>query len=138
MEQDDKALFDAVTALRTLDLTGLRSAWPERFGTPPRLRSPDLLRRQLAWRLQVEAQGGLDVVTRTELAKPASSPSRSVQPVVGARLVREWQGQRHEVEITRDGVLYRGSAFASLSQVARAITGVRWNGPRFFGLRGGA
>ena len=54
------------------------------------------------------------------------------------RLVREWKGLRHEVEVTDDGVLYRGERYASLSEVARVITGVRWNGPRFFGLRGGA
>ena len=56
----------------------------------------------------------------------------------GSTLIREWQGVRHEVEVRPDGYVWQGQKHASLSKVARLITGVRWNGPRFFGLREGA
>ena len=123
--------------LAGLDLHGIRDAWPKRFGAPPRLRSPDLLRRMLAWRLQVEVYGGLDAETRRLLARPVTKP-KGPQAQPGVRLVREWKGERHEAEVTQDGVMYRDGLYASLSEVARAITGSRWNGPRFFGLRGSA
>ncbi len=55
----------------------------------------------------------------------------------GSRLERLWQSERHQVEVVADGFEWRGGRYKSLSQVARAITGVRWNGPRFFGLREG-
>ena len=126
-----------VEQLVHLDLHGLRDAWPARFGPPPRLRSPDLLRRMLAWRLQAEAYGGLDAETRKLLAKGAVRPKGPVAQT-GVRLVREWKGERHEAEVVEGGVLYRGERYASLSEVARVVTGVRWNGPRFFGLRGGS
>ena len=91
-----------------LDLHGLRDAWPKRYGPPPRLRSPDLLRRMLAWRLQAEVHGGLDAELRRTLAKGAVKPRGPVaQP--GVRLVREWKGERHEAQMIDDGVLYRGA-----------------------------
>ena len=133
----DPAVEVQVEQLTTLDLHGVREAWPARFGPVPKMRSPDLLRRQLAWRLQVEAYGDLDAVTRKLLARPPA-PKGGPRIEVGTRLVREWQGERHEVEVLEEGVLYRGEPLASLSEAARVITGVRWNGPRFFGLRGAA
>ena len=133
----DPAVEVEVERLASLGLHGLRDAWPSRFGSPPRLRSADLLRRMLAWRLQAEAHGGLDTDTCRLLARPVMKPS-SPQAATGVRLVREWKGERHEAEMLGDGVLYRGARYASLSEVAREITGSRWNGPRFFGLRGGS
>lgn len=126
-----------VEALAALDLEGVRAAWRARYGAPPRLRSVDLLRRRLAWRMQADAFGGFDAETLRLLA--ARTPAKggpAVEP--GVRLVREWKGERHEVQVLEGGVVHRGTAYASLSEAARAITGVRWNGPRFFGLRGGA
>ena len=123
-----------VEALASLNLGGLRHAWPSRFGPTPRLRSPDLLRRMLAWRLQAEVLGGLDAETRRLLARKAPA-RRGPLLAPGTRVVREWQGERHEAEIIDEGVRYGGETYASQSEVARVITGVRWNGPRFFGLR---
>ena len=136
MNEED-ALQEQVEALALLDLFQLREAWPARLGPLPRMRAPEVLRRQLAWRLQAYALGGLDAQTAAALAEPPSG-RRSGLPSVGSRLAREWQGERHEVEILQDGVIHRGVRYASLSQAARAITGVRWNGPRFFGLRDSA
>ena len=126
-----------VRGLVTLDLEGLRTAWGGRYGAPPRMRSADLLRRRLAWRMQVDAWGGLDAET-LKLLRGKAMASHGPRAREGARLVREYQGERHEAAVTPDGVEYRGEVYASLSEVARVITGVRWNGPRFFGLRGGA
>ena len=124
---------DAV--LEGLGLEDLRTLWRERYGAPPALRSPELLGLMLAWRIQIETEQGLDRDARLALRRPPVKRS-GPEPVPGARLVREWQGRPHEVVVMSDGgFLYRGERFGSLSQVARKITGVRWNGPRFFGLR---
>ena len=123
-----------VRALEALGLEGLREEWRRRFGPPPALRAVDLLRRNLAWRIQVEAFGGLDAWTRKAL-KAKGPPRGAAETTAGTRLAREWKGEKHEVEILAKGVSYRGDTYASLSEVARQITGSRWNGPRFFGLR---
>lgn len=124
---------DEVRGLEALGLEGLRAVWSAHWRRPPRLRSVVLLRALIAWRLQAEAYGDLDAETRRRL-KSKAIPRGGVLPV-GARLTREYRGVRHDVEIGHNNVLYRGRAFGSLSAVAREITGVRWNGPRFFGLR---
>ena len=137
MRSFDPAVEAELERISGLGLHGLRDAWPPAWGRPPRLRSADLLRRMMAWRLQAEAYGGLDAETRKLLAKGAVKPRGPVAQA-GVRLVREWKGERHEAEVVEGGVLYRGERYASLSEVARVVTGVRWNGPRFFGLRGTA
>ena len=123
-----------VQALAGLDREGQRAEWYRRWGVKPTIRSLDLLRRNLAWRIQAAAFGGIEPQMRKLLAaKGAAASGPPLRP--GMRLVREWQGVRHEVEIVEDGVVHAGQQFDSLSSVARFITGVRWNGPRFFGLR---
>ncbi|MFX8035973.1 DUF2924 domain-containing protein, partial [Acinetobacter baumannii] len=84
---------------------------------------------------QAEASGGLTASSRRALRRPSGQgTSPSVLP--GVRLVRDWKGQRHEAMALEDGgFTYGGERFDSLSMVARRITGTRWNGPRFFGLR---
>ncbi len=127
----------SVAALEGLGLEPLRAAWRARFGPPPALRSPELLAMILAWRIQAEVEGGLGAETRRALRRPPSTRATS-EPAAGPGtvLVREWQGIRHEVTVEEAGAfLHRGQRHRSLSQVARTITGTRWNGPRFFGLR---
>ena len=119
--------------LETADLQELRTEWEQRFGAVPRLRSPDLLRRILAWRIQAASRGGLDPVTCRLLAGNVAGPELMLSE--GTVISREWKGRRHEVEVAEGGFIYRGERWKSLSEVARAITGTRWNGPRFFGLR---
>ncbi len=104
-------------------------------GRRRRLRSPDLLRRLLAWKIQAAALGGFDAETR-RLLRQSGAPRRPSLNA-GARLAREWKGLRHEVEVTQSGFRYAGADYDSLSEIARLITGARWNGPRFFGLRQG-
>ena len=126
-------LEEAVERLETMSLGELRQMWAEHFGPPPPLRSPDTLRHLLGWKLQAAAYGGLSLETRNALK--ASAPVKVSRLSDGARLTREWQGRRYDVERTADGFRYDGELYRSLSEVARVITGVRWNGPRFFGLR---
>jgi hypothetical protein len=118
-----------------MSLEAIRTIWRERYGAPPALRSPELLGLMLAWRIQHDAEGGLDQDTRLALRRPLGARS-GVEPVSGARLVREWRGAPYEVVVLPDGgFLHAGARYGSLSEVARKITGTRWNGPRFFGLR---
>ena len=129
------SLDDDVRALTDLDLAGLRAFWAGRYGEPPKHRSPDLMRRQLSWRMQADVYGGLDPEVQRLLTEPEKPAPRSQAFEVGTRITREWQGRRHEVEVTAEGFLHQGQTHRSLSEVARKITGIRWNGPRFFGLR---
>lgn len=123
----------AVAAIASMSLVELRSEWERRYGAAPRHRSADLLRRVLAWRVQADVHDGLDAATKKLLARE-DLPLR-VAPPPGMRLAREWAGRTHEVVVIENGVVYEGKTWGSLSEVARHITGMRWNGPRFFGLR---
>lgn len=124
-----------ILALQTLDLAGLRGAWAARFGPPPKLRSSDLLRLMLAWRLQADALGGLDRDTRRILNRRGPVSPEGAALGNGAILRRDWQGRRIEVVVGADGFRWDDKTYPSLSAIARAATGTRWNGPRFFGLR---
>lgn len=126
---------DAVAALASLDLEGLRAAWRGRYGRPPPLRSVELVRLMLAWRLQAQALGGLDRETRRQLQRRGPLQVEGLALGVGAKLRREWQGRVVEVEVEQNGFRWDGTLYPSLSAVATAIAGTRWNGPRFFGLR---
>lgn len=133
----ERRVAEEVEALLVMDLQGLRAEWRRLYGPPPKLRSVDLLRRILAWRLQADRLGGIDRELRKALAAKPLRKAKSPRLSNGARISREWQGRRYDVEQTADGFAYQGQTYGSLSEVARAITGVRWNGPRFFGLRKG-
>ena len=123
-----------VVQLIDMSVADLRAEWQERYGLPPKHRAVDLLRRVLAWRIQADAFGDLDATTRRILSKEQNVLRPTAQP--GMRLAREWAGRRYEVVVIESGVVFEGRTFGSLSEVARHITGRRWNGPRFFGLRG--
>ncbi len=122
-------------ALDGLDLEALRAAWRSRYGKPPKLRSPELLALMLGYRMQAEQEGGVEVEMRRALRRTSTRPPLpSLTP--GTRLMRDWQGRTHEVVVTPERrFLHEGETYRSLSEVARQITGSRWNGPRFFGLR---
>jgi hypothetical protein len=124
-----------VVSLIDMPLADLRTEWQRRYGPPPKHRAADLLRRVLAWRIQAEVFGDLDAPTLRMLSKEQNVLRPSAQP--GMRLAREWAGRRYEVVVIESGVVFEGHTFGSLSEAARHITGRRWNGPRFFGLRGG-
>jgi hypothetical protein len=95
------------------------------------------MQKAIAYEVQAKVFGGLPARTRRALRDAAKAHGRSgvsKLPSRGTRLVREWNGALHEVEVLEDGYLWRGARHRSLSAIARAITGTRWSGPRFFGL----
>ena len=122
----------------------LRAFWTERFGgKAPNSRATDLLRRRIAWRLQEEQNGGLSVETRRRLRDLAKAferdeeykPSAKPKLQTGTVLTREWKGRLHSVYVMPDGYMYKGIHYKGLSKIAREITGTRWSGPLFFGMR---
>lgn len=127
-----------------LDRKGLQELWLKLFGAPPhpKLRR-ELLVPVLTYRTQEKALGGLRPSTCKRLRALAEEFATGRKPSVygsgrlmpGARLVREWQGQLHEVSVLDAGYEYRSQQFRSLSEIARQITGTRWSGPLFFGLK---
>jgi len=130
-----------LSQIQTSNVGTLRQFWRQRWGEPPNIRAGDVLRRAAAERLQEEAYGA-DVELHKELEKLARRHRPGQKPKVaapayqaGTAVTREWQGVRHEVTVVAGGYLWNGQRHASLSKIARQITGVRWNGPRFFGLR---
>ena len=143
----DQAAIDIAKALaRFLELTifELRGEWRRLHRMPPPTRlSRDLLIRGITYKLQERAYGGLSMATARKLeqaaagppSRGAAKPTPSVSLRPGTRLVREWHGVTHMVLILADGIEWRGQRYRSLSVVARKITGARWSGPRFFGLR---
>jgi hypothetical protein len=139
-----RTLEDQLNDIPQLDNVALGQAWAALFGRPP---SPTTSRRLLelaaAYEAQAKVHGGLSKASRRKLleaarrqAGTADRRSRKRQGALtpGSRLVREWHGRSHTVEVAERGFLYAGQQYRSLSEVARAITGTRWSGPRFFGL----
>jgi hypothetical protein len=128
-------LHQEVEALERLDLEQLRGLWTTRWGSAPKLRSLSLMRLQTAWRIQAEALGGLDELTRRQLNRTDRIQAEGLSFGPGARLFREWQGRTIELVVEEGGFSWGDRTFRSLSAAATAIAGTRWNGPRFFGLR---
>ena len=132
----------AIAALNRLKIAELRQRWQAWLGEPPpRCQSGRVLRMLLAWRLQERRFGGFSVAAQRllrDLTKPtASRPAKTASATLkrGTLLTREWKGVMHRVQVLDRGFAHDGVVFASLSEVARAITGTRWSGPRFFALR---
>jgi hypothetical protein len=132
-----------VAGLADLPLDALIVEWKRMYrASPPKRVSRSLLELGVAWKIQEVALGGISKSTKRHLVEvagwtatdgpPPASRSTTLKP--GARLVREWRGETHDVLVVDGGFEWRGKTWQSLSQIARAITGTRWSGPRFFGL----
>ncbi|MGO9450797.1 MAG: DUF2924 domain-containing protein [Candidatus Binataceae bacterium] len=135
-----------VTQLLALDATALQQRWVALFGatSSPRL-GRYLMIRSLAYRLQERARAGLKPSTLRILdrvadgrTRAALERNRNTRASSGTVLIREWRGVSHRVTVLDGDVVYRGRRYKSLSEIARVITGTRWSGPRFFGLKGRA
>ena len=136
---DREAIEAEIDRVRSLGLDELRTLWRTTLrSSPPPALTKDLMARMIAWHIQEQALGGLDAATRTLLQglARAQKPEGRRRLKAGTVLVREYQGERHTVTVIPGGFVWREATYASLSNVARAITGTAWNGPRFFGLRG--
>ena len=125
--------------IESLDYSDLKARYQAELCRPPPPRlSLDLLRRTLGYQVQSEWLGGLSPKIK-KLLQLDSLPrilNADIRLEPGSQLVREWQGEMQIVEVIEDGYRYKGERYASLSAVAREITGTRWSGPRFFGLAG--
>ncbi len=131
-----------VSDIETMDRAALIAAWSEVLGTPvPKGMSRSFLRRFLATEIQTRRSGGPPKAIARQLdrkrrEKKKAPTSQALQP--GGRLLREWNGVTHVVEVIETGFVWNGQSWRSLSAIARAITGAHWSGPRFFGLSGKA
>lgn len=133
-----------IAALKTASITSLKQQWRDLFQTEPPAFNRRYLESRLTYRIQELAYGGLkpETIKRLEalaedleVEAPVRTRRPSAKPVIGTQLVREWQGIEHRVTVVENGFEYQGRPLKSLSAVARAITGTRWNGWVFFGLK---
>jgi len=152
---DPQTVERDIAALDEMDAPALRLRWQAVYGrpAPPRIREV-LLRKAIAYQLQVLAFGGLKPATVRRLAKIADALREErkrrlaggaaggkldiVQPkrlAVGTQLLREWRGATEVVDVIADGFVWRGTTYRTLSAAAFAITGTKWSGPKFFGLK---
>ncbi len=145
--QPDRTTLDVeIARLRDLDVGALRAGWRNVFRRQPPPHLPrHFLFRMLAYRLQADRLGDLDNASRRLLDDAASPEAAGQRAVDGSRMMadvrpgtvlgREWNGKMHRVAVLTEGFAWNGKTYPSLSKIAFAITGTRWNGPRFFGLR---
>ena len=132
-----------INRIQSMTIAELRALWRAKLNSePPEAFGPDLLRRSVAQKLQEDAYGGLDRKTVRLLNQLMAQSARADGKIVvprrikpGAILVREWKGKNHRIMVLDDGFAFEGKPYDSLSEIARRITGTRWNGPRFFGMR---
>ena len=134
-----------LAALKSMSVNDLKAEWQALFNAPAPNNSRTFLESRLAYRIQELTYGGPDKQTRRLLDLLADEVegtlTRKAQiadprnPVVGTKLIREWDGTAHTVTVLKEGFEWGDQRYKSLSAVARAITGTRWNGYRFFGLR---
>jgi hypothetical protein len=144
---ESEELANHLSSLSNLSEEDLNDHFRSLYGveSPARISRP-LLIRAIAYRMQEQALGGLKLSTRRLLANVAGAgtrhspvrvaPTRKLKP--GTTLLREWHGVHHQLTVLEDGVQFAGEHYRSLSEVARKITGSRWSGPLFFGLRAAA
>jgi DUF2924 family protein len=131
----------ALSALRHLSTASLVAEWSRLFGGPPSLSTcREFLLYTLAWQRQAAQHGGLSLAAQRQLqavikANPSSRAQRKPRLAVGTTLCKTWQGQPYTVTVSAEGYQFQGQTYPSLSEIARLITGTRWNGPAFFGLR---
>lgn len=135
-----------LAALSAMSPAGLRAAWRDACRTAPPGITPELMARAVAARLQEHRYGGLPTSVAREIAR-LMTRLRKTEDVVaihdvrlkpGTRLVRGWRGRTVNVLVTADGFEFEGRQYSSLTRIAHEVTGTRWSGPRFFGLKGKA
>ena len=133
----DRSLAAKLQSVETANLEDLRLAWTERFGRrePAACMREGLMRSAIAYRLQAQVYGDVRLGQALVREGPDGDDPVAAETSAGVRLIRTWQGELHEVQGVGDRFLYRGQSYKSLSAIARQITGTRWNGLTFFGVR---
>ena len=147
-EMKTPTVLKQVAELNDMDLSRLRQRWRGLFDSEPPSYGKAMMMKRLAYRIQELAYGGIPTETRDRMGSILQSTGyddmgqkgcvkKQACPVPGTLLIREWKGRRHEVTALENGFEYGGRRFRSLSAVAFHITGTKWNGPAFFGVRNG-
>ena len=141
----DAGVLARVAALKAASTADLKKQWRELFDTEPPPYNRRFLESRLAYRIQELAFGGLrpETLTRLEALGERLDGGNitlrrirtDLKPITGTKLIREWQGAEHTVTVLKEGYEWQGRPYKSLSAIARAITGTRWNGWIFFGLK---
>lgn len=148
-QKPDVDIAAELATLDSLDYAALKDKWQALYGVPaPKKIGAEFLRLAVGYGIQEKAFGGLKPKARRQLMRLAGAdptttstaegrtklltPPVSLRP--GVRLIREWNGETHQVDVIEGGFVWRSKTFASLSSIAAAITGAHWSGPRFFGL----
>jgi len=141
----DQTVLARLATLKAMSVKDLKAEWEKLIGSAAPNNSRTFLEIRIAYRIQELTYGGPDRETRRMLdlladeveglARRKNQIADPRNPVTGTKLIREWDGIEHTVTVLKDGFDWQGRKFKSLSAVARAITGTRWNGYRFFGLR---
>ena len=143
--QDDGPVLARLARLKAMTVNELKSEWQTLMGSTPPNNSRTFLEQRLAYRIQELTYGGLpkpvsrlldalaDEVEGKKVRSTVISDPRN--PVIGTRLVREWNDVEHVITVLQGGFDWQGRRYKSLSAIARDITGTQWNGYRFFGLR---
>lgn len=160
--QEHAAIAHQIEELNGLTVNQLREKWVEVWNEPCRSRNKDYLRKRIAWKIQVNAYGGLSeralrraaeladetyLNTRMDRVPPLQPDGRTVQdhihapgdariPAPGAVIVRKYKGRKLLVGVLENGFEFEGRIYRSLSAIAKEITGAHWNGVHFFGLNG--
>jgi hypothetical protein len=131
----EQPVTSTIDDIRSLSRSDLLERWTQHWGKePPKYVSRRLLELSAAWHLQCRMYGGPDRELRRLLRRGSRSEGGSPSIKPGTRLVREWNGRTHHVEVLNKGFRWNDRTYRSLSSIARAITGAHWSGPRFFGL----
>lgn len=135
----------SIVEIESLNREQLRLLWYQYYGNhPPPKTSQILMRKVLAFYHQVKSNGGLDRKTKNQIARlqqkiitPEKAPCSSlpIQLKPGTRLLRQWRGKTHSVEVLKEGYRWQNKHYRSLSAIAKEITSTNWSGPRFFGLK---
>lgn len=137
----ESSITERLMQIQDMSLKELRLYWRELYGTDTPHYNRAFLLKRLSYRLQELSFGGLSDSVKSRINQgiklgTVPKPGKKSKPPAGTKLLREYDGVEHEVTVRHDGFEYQGQRFSSLSAVARKITGTRWNGPRFFGMRG--
>lgn len=142
---EESSLVAKVAAIQKMSTQALMALWPKLYGTEAPKLNKRLLQQRLTFRVQELELGSLSAKHKERLQRLQKTTgedkpipkARINKPPAGTRIIKEYDGETHEVVVTKDGFEYRGQVYRSLSGIARLMTGSHWSGPVFFGLKGG-
>lgn len=138
MDMNPADKFPSLEHLPALGISDLKSLYEKLHHRPaPARASAEFLRGNIAWSMQATKLGKSPATLRQALIKRSNGRASRTTSTnrAGTRLIRDWQGQTHEVTVLEKGYSWQGKRYRSLSRIAKEITGSRWSGPRFFGLK---